>query len=120
MEQTQLLDNTAATYIVMLSAFQVVLNCQLELKGTIYDQGKTAQKVKEAINVLNLKNDTNKRHIWALESKKAADMMYAIQKIGEEIAKGDGVALHAITYLVRKGVDFSKIKIVELEDEDLT
>ena len=106
------------TYITMLSAFQVVLNCQLDLKETIYEQDKkTVQKVREAVNMLNLNNSKNRNKIWKADEKQAADLMYAIEVIGKQIALGDGIALSAITQLTRDGFDLSKCKIVELDEE---
>ena len=65
----------SVTYIIMLAAFQVVLNCQLELEGTVYDQGKIKQKVREAVNMMNLKNTANHKAIWKVDPEKAADMI---------------------------------------------
>jgi len=103
----------------MLSAMQVVLNCAFELQGTIYDQGKVKQKVREAINVMTLQNSKNLNRIWVADEKKAADLMHAIQKIGEQVAKGDGLALSLITKLSRKGYDLAKCVVTELSDEEL-
>lgn len=113
------LDEGSITYIIMLSAFQVVLNCQLELKGTGYDQGVITNKVREAVNMLNLKNSRNRDRIWKVDDKRAADMMYAIENIAKLIAISDGVAINAITHLLRQGLDFSKILVTELSDEEL-
>jgi hypothetical protein len=63
------------TYIIMLSAMQVVLNCQLELQGTVYDQGKAAQKVREAINLMALQNSKNRDLIWKTDDINAAKTM---------------------------------------------
>jgi hypothetical protein len=107
------------TYIIMLSAMQVVLNCALELEGTIYDQGKVKIKVREAINLLSKQNSKNRDRIWQSDEKKAADLMYAIQKIGEQIAKGDGIALSLITKLSRDGFDLARCVITELSEEEM-
>jgi hypothetical protein len=107
------------TYITMLAAFQVVLNCQLELKSTVYDQGKSAVKTREAINMLNLTNAKNRNKIWETDPERAADMMYAIHIIGKQIAKGDGLALNFITSLTRTGLDFSRAVVKELTDEEI-
>lgn len=107
------------TYIVMLSALQVVLNCSLELKGTVYDQGKVKEKVREAINQMTLQNSKNRDRIWKADEKKAADYMYAIQKVGEQIAKGDGLALLLIAKLSRDGFDLSRCVISELTEEEM-
>jgi hypothetical protein len=109
----------AITYIIMLSAMQVVLNCSLELKNTIYDQGKVKEKVREAINQLTLQNAKNRDSIWKTDEIKAADFMHAIQKIGEQIAKGDGMALLMITKLTRDGFDLSRCVITELTKEEM-
>lgn len=107
------------TYIIMLSAMQVVLNCQLELQGTVYDQGKVTQKVREAVNMLNLKNSKNRDTIWKTDELNAANTMMGIQIIGEQIAKSDGKILHLLTNLTRLGVDLSRCVLKELTDEEL-
>ena len=107
------------TYIIMLSAMQVVLNCQLELEGTLYDQGKVTQKVREAVNMLNLKNAANRNTIWKTDEINAANTMMGIQIIGEQIAKSDGKILHLLTNLTRSGVDLSRCVLKELTDEEL-
>jgi hypothetical protein len=107
------------TYIIMLSAMQVVLNCQLELKDTVYDQGKITQKVREAVNMLNLKNAVNRNTIWKTDEVNAANTMMGIQIIGEQIAKSDGKILHLLTNLTRSGVDLSRCVLKELTDEEL-
>ncbi len=119
------LPQDAITYVTLLSAFQVVLNCQLELKGTNYDQGKSLNKVREAINLLNLQrvnsgrtNAANRDTIWKNDEKLAADIMYAIEIIGEKIAKDNAKALQLVTMLYRKGIDLDKCKIVEMSDDE--
>jgi hypothetical protein len=107
------------TYIIMLSAMQVVLNCQLELEGTLYDQGKVTQKVREAVNMLNLKNAANRNTIWKTDEINAANTMMGIQIIGEQIAKSDGKILHLLTNLTRSGIDLSRCVLKELTDEEL-
>lgn len=109
----------AITYITLLAAFQVVLNCQLELKGTKYDQGKSLIKTREAVNMLNLVNAKNRDRIWNVDSEKAADMMYAIHIIGKQIAQGDGIALNFLTSLTRKGLDLTKCVVKELTNQEL-
>jgi hypothetical protein len=115
----------AITYVTLLSAFQVVLNCQLELKGTNYDQGKSLNKVREAINLLNLQrvnsgrtNAANRDTIWKNDEKLAADIMYAIEIIGEKIAKDNAKALQLVTMLYRQGIDLDRCKIVEMSDDE--
>lgn len=112
-------DEDAITYITLLAAFQVVLNCQLELKGTKYDQGKSAIKTREAVNMLNLVNAKNRDRIWNADSEKAADMMYAIHIIGKQIAEGDGIVLNFLTSLTRKGLDLTKCVVKELTNQEL-
>jgi hypothetical protein len=109
----------AITYVIMLSAMQVVLNCQLELKGTVYDQGKITNKVREAVNMLNLKNSSNRDLIWKTDEINAANTMKGIEIIGEQIAKGDGLILHLLTNLTRKGIDLSRCVLRELTEEEL-
>lgn len=109
----------AITYIMMLTAFQVVLNCQLELENTQYLSGKSKIKVREAINILNLEHSKNHRAIWNIDSLKAASLMKGISIIAEAIAKSNGVTLSAISELMRQEFDLSKCKIVELTDDDL-
>ena len=107
------------TYIIMLSAMQVVLNCSMELEKTVYNQGKVKEKVREAINQMTASNAKNRDRIWKADEKQAADFMYAIQKVGEQIAKSDGLALMLITKLSRDGFDLSRCVITELSDEEM-
>lgn len=109
----------AITYITMLSAMQVVLNCSLELQGTIYDQGKVKQKVREAINQMTLQNAKNRNKIWKVDEMQAASFMHAIQKIGETIAKDNGMILSLITKLSREDFDLTKCVVTELTEEEL-
>ncbi len=109
----------AVTYITMLSAFQVVLNCQLELKGTVYDQGQVRVKVREAVNAMNLQNSKNRDKIWKIDDLRAASIMRSVQLIGEQIAKANPIALDFITDLTRQGVDFDRCMIKELNDDEL-
>ena len=109
----------AITYVTMLSAFQVVLNCQLELKGTIYDQGNVRIKVREAVNALNIQNSKNRNNIWKIDDLRAGSIMRSIQLIGEQIAKANPIALDFITDLTRQGVDFDRCVIKELTDDEL-
>jgi hypothetical protein len=104
----------AITYVVMLSAMQVVLNCSLELKDTIYDQGNVKVKVREAIHAMSRANSKNKTQMWKAEEMTSADFMMGIQIIGEQLAKGDGAVLANITALTRQGIDLSKYKLVEI------
>lgn len=117
-KQQEIMPETV-TYIIMLSALQVVLNCSLELKGTIYDQGKVKEKVREAINQMTIQNSKNRDRIWKADEIRAADYMHAIQKVGEQIAKGDGLALMLIAKLSRDGFDLSRCVISELTEEEM-
>lgn len=116
-KQQEIMPETV-TYIIMLSALQVVLNCSLELKNTVYDQGKLKEKVREAINQMTLQNSKNRDRIWKADEIRAADYMHAIQKVGEQIAKGDGLALMLIAKLSRDGFDLSRCVISELTEEE--
>jgi hypothetical protein len=112
-------NNDAIKYITMLSAFQVVLNCQLDLEKSVYLSGKSKVKVREAVNMLNLEHSKNHRAIWELDSQKAASLMLGIEILAKEIAESNGVILSVIAELKRSGFDLSRIKIVELSDEEL-
>ena len=112
-------NNDAIKYITMLSAFQVVLNCQLDLEKSVYLSGKSKVKVREAVNMLNLEHSKNHRAIWELDSQKAASLMLGIEILAKEIAESNGVILYVIAELKRSGFDLSRIKIVELSDEEL-
>lgn len=112
-------NNDAIKYITMLSAFQVVLNCQLDLEKSVYLSGKSKVKVREAVNMLNLEHSKNHRTIWQLDSQKAASLMLGIEILAKEIAESNGVILSVIAELKRSGFDLSRIKIVELSDEEL-
>lgn len=118
MQDDPLLPETT-TYIILLSAMQVVLNCALELEGTIYDQGKVKVKIREAINQMVLQNSKNRDRIWLADEKKAADLMYAIQVIGQQVAKGDGIALALITKLSRDKFDLARCVVTELSEEEM-
>lgn len=109
----------ALTYIVLLSAMQVTLNCATELKGTKYYSGKVKQKCTEAINTLMHFNTKNHKIIWEIDSEASAKIMYGIQAIGEQIAIGGIESLGVIADLTRKGFDFSKYKLVELEENEI-
>ncbi len=109
----------SVTYIILLSAMQVVLNCALELEDSIYNQGKVKIKVREAINVMCAHNNKNRDNIWKKDEIHAADLMYAVQVIGQQIAKGDGMALAAITKLTRDGFDLSRCVITELNEDQV-
>ena len=109
----------AIKYITMLSAFQVVLNCQLDLEKSVYLSGKSKVKVREAVNMLNLEHSKNHRAIWNVDSQKAASLMLGIEILAKEIADSNGVILSVIAELKRAGFDLSRIKIVDLSDEEL-
>lgn len=108
------------TYVTLLSAMQVVQNCALELEGTIYQQGRVKVKTREAINALTQLNDSRKRKMWDNDPDTAPTFMQAIHIIGKQLAKGDGTALANITQLTRQGIDLSKYKLVEIEEDGIT
>ena len=118
MEEDKEISQDLITYITLLSAMQVVQNCTLELEGTIYDQGRVKIKTKEALIAMTQMNDKRKRKMWDNDSYTAATFMQAIHIIGEQLAKGDGTALANITALTRQGVDLSKYKLVEIEEDE--
>lgn len=105
----------AITYIVLLSAMQVVLNTSLELQGTKYYSSKVKEKCKEAINALTQYNSKNHQSIWNLDSEMSAKMMYGIQAIGEQIAKGKPEVLGIIADLHRDGLDLNNYKLIEID-----
>lgn len=106
-------------YITMLTAFQVVLNCQLDLEKSVYLSGKSKVKVREAINMLNLEHSKNHRAIWEIDSQKAASLMMGLEILAKEISESNGVILSIVAELKRAGFDLRRIKIVELSDEEL-
>jgi hypothetical protein len=112
-------NDDAIKYITMLTAFQVVLNCQLDLEGSVYLSGKSKQKVREAINMLNLEHSKNHRAIWNIDSQKAASLMLGLEILAKEISESNGVILSVITELKRAKFDLSRIKVVEVSDEEL-
>ena len=118
MEETEEISQDLITYITLLSAMQVVQNCTLELEGSIYDQGKVKVKTKEALIAMTHANDKRKRQMWENDSLMSATFMQAIHIIGEQLAKGDGTALANITALTRQGIDLSKYKLVEIEEDE--
>lgn len=103
----------------MLTAFQVVLNCQLDLEKSVYLSGKSKVKVREAINMLNLEHSKNHRAIWEIDSQKAASLMMGLEILAKEISESNGVILSIVAELKRAGFDLRRIKIVELSDEEL-
>ena len=109
----------AVKYITMLTAFQVVLNCQLELENSVYLSGKSKQKVREAVNILNLEHSKNHRAIWKIDSQKAASLMFGLEVLAKEIAESNGVILSVIAELKRAKFDLSRIKVVEVSNEEL-
>lgn len=113
------LNEDSIKYITMLTAFQVVLNCQLDLEKSVYLSGKSKVKVREAINMLNLEHSKNHRAIWEIDSQKAASLMMGLEILAKEVAESNGVILSIVAELKRAGFDLSRIKIVELSDEEL-
>lgn len=103
-------------YIVLLSALQVVYNSSLELKETRFYSKKVKIKVGEAIVAMTQAYQKDHYKIWDIDEKMAADFMLGIQSIGEQIAKTNGIALPTISELVRKDIDFSKYKLVEIDE----
>ena len=67
----------------------------------------------------SLKNSSNRDLIWKTDEINAANIMRGIEIIGEQIAKGDGVVLHLLTNLTRKGIDLSRCVLKELSEEEL-
>lgn len=112
-------NDDAVKYITMLTAFQVVLNCQLDLEKSVYLSGKSKQKVREAINILNLEHSKNHRAIWNVDSQKAASLMLGLEVLAKEISESNGVILSVIAELKRAGFDLKRIKLVEVSDEEL-
>lgn len=106
-------------YITMLTAFQVVLNCQLDLEKSVYLSGKSKIKVREAINMLNLEHSKNHKAIWNVDSQKAASLMMGLEILAKEVAESNGVILSVVAELKRAGFDLSRVKIIELSDEEL-
>ena len=113
------LNEDSIKYITMLTAFQVVLNCQLDLEKSVYLSGKSKVKVREAINMLNLEHSKNHRAIWEIDSQKAASLMMGLEILAKEISESNGVILSIVAELKRAGFDLRRIKIVELSDEEL-
>lgn len=113
------LNEDSIKYITMLTAFQVVLNCQLDLEKSVYLSGKSKIKVREAINMLNLEHSKNHKSIWKIDSQKAASLMMGLEILAKEVAESNGVILSVVAELKRAGFDLSRIKIVELSDEEL-
>jgi hypothetical protein len=120
MSEEQEVSQDLITYITLLSAMQVVQNCTLELEGTMYDQGRVKVKTKEALIAMTQANDKRKRQMWKNDSLMSATFMQAIHIIGEQLAKGDGTALANITALTRQGIDLSKFKLVEIEENGIS
>lgn len=106
-------------YITMLTAFQVVLNCQLDLEKSVYLSGKSKIKVREAINMLNLEHSKNHKAIWNIDSQKAASLMMGLEILAKEVAESNGVILSIIAELKRAGFDLSRVKIIEMSDEEV-
>jgi hypothetical protein len=103
-------------YIILLSALQVVYNTSLELQNSKFYSSKVKIKVKEAINILTQTYNKDLRKIWNMDEKMAADFMYGIQGIGEQIAKTNGLALPTIADLIRKDIDLSKFNLIEVKE----
>jgi hypothetical protein len=107
------------SYITLLSALQVVQNCQLDLKGTNKYRAREAEAVRKAVAVLKSTMAQDKKNIWTVDEMTTADLMITIEKIAELIAKNDGIGLHTIIYLLNSGVDLNRCVIHELTDEEI-
>lgn len=107
------------TYITLLSALQVVQNCQLELKDTNKFKAKESEAVRKAVALLKSTMSKDKKTIWTVDEVTSADLMITIEKIAECIAKNDGIGLHAITYLLNQGIDLNRCMVKELTDEEI-
>jgi hypothetical protein len=107
------------TYITLLTALQVVQNCQLELKGTDKFKAKQEESVRKTVALLKSTMSKDKKTIWTVDEITSADLMITIEKIAELIAKNDGIGLHTITYLLNNGVDLNRCKVTELSDEEI-
>jgi len=107
------------TYITLLTALQVVQNCQLELKGTNKFKSKQEESVRKSVALLKSTMSKDKKTIWTIDEITSADLMVTIEKIAELITKNDGIGLHTITYLLNNGVDLNRCKVTELTDEEV-
>lgn len=107
------------SYITLLSALQVVQNCQLDLKGTNKFRAREAEAVRKAVAVLKSSMAQDKKTIWTVDEITSANLMVTIEKVAELIAKNDGIGLHTIIYLLNSGVDLNRCVIQELTDEEI-
>jgi hypothetical protein len=107
------------TYITLLTALQVVQNCQLDLKGTNKSNAKQEESVRKTVALLKSTMSKDKKTIWTTDEMTSADLMITIEKIAELIAKNDGIGLHTIIYLLNNGIDLNRCAIQELSDEEI-
>lgn len=107
------------SYITLLTALQIIQNCQLDLKGTNKYRAREEEAVRKAAAVLKSTMAKDKNTIWTVDEMTTADLMFTIEKIAELIAKNDGVGLHTIIYLLNSGVDLNRCVIQELTDEEI-
>jgi hypothetical protein len=107
------------SYITLLSALQVVQNCQLDLKGTNKYRAREAEAVRKAVALLKSTMAQDKKNIWTVDEMTSANLMITIEKVAELIAKNDGVGLHTIIYLLDSGVDLNRCVVQELSDEEI-
>lgn len=113
------LPEDAIKFVAMLTGMQVVLNCQLELKGTPYYQDKVRKDVHQAVESMKLFFHKQHKKIWKVDETKAADLMMAIHTIAKLIAQDNGIGINAIATLLRKDVDLTRVIIKEMTDEEL-
>ena len=107
------------SYITLLTALQIIQNCQLDLKGTNKYRAREEEAVRKAAAVLKSTMTKDKNTIWTVDEMTTADLMFTIEKVAELIAKNDGVGLHTIIYLLNSGVDLNRCVIHELTDEEI-
>ena len=107
------------SYITLLTALQIIQNCQLDLKGTNKYRAREEEAVRKAAAVLKSTMAKDKNTIWTVDEMTTADLMFTIEKVAELIAKNDGVGLHTIIYLLNSGVDLNRCVIQELTDEEI-
>lgn len=107
------------SYITLLTALQIIQNCQLDLKGTNKYRAREEEAVRKAAAVLKSTMTKDKNTIWTVDEMTTADLMFTVEKVAELIAKNDGVGLHTIIYLLNSGVDLNRCVIHELTDEEI-
>ena len=118
-QEKRLPSQDTISYITLLSALQVVQNCQLDLKGTNKYRAREAEAVRKAVALLKSTMAQDKKNIWTVDEMTSANLMITIEKVAELIAKNDGVGLHTIIYLLDSGVDLNRCVVQELSDEEI-